>query len=85
MAWEEVLGFVGGALITVSFVPQIVRLYRLKSAREISLLFNTLLMLGAACWMAYGVALDLFPVVLWNAMGFVLLCTMMFAKLKYSK
>ena len=85
MAWEDVLGLIGGGLITVSFVPQIVRLYRLKSAREISLLFNALLMLGSVCWMSYGVALDLFPVVLWNAMGFVLLCTMMFAKFKYSK
>ena len=83
MSWQDVLGFVGGALITVSLVPQIWRLFKLKSAREISLLFNALMMLGAASWFSYGVALDLFPVILWNAIGFVLLCTMMFAKLKY--
>lgn len=84
MEWEDVLGFIGGALITVSLVPQIVRLFKLKSAREISLLFNSLMMLGAASWLAYGIALDLFPVILWNAMGLVLLGVMMFAKLRYS-
>jgi len=85
LPWEDILGFMGGALITISFIPQIWRLYRLKSAREISLLFNSLIMLGAACWLSYGVVLDLFPVILWNAIAFVLLCTMMFAKLRYSK
>jgi len=84
LVWEDAIGFIGGALITFSLVPQVIRLYKLKSAREISLLFNSLMLIGSICWMSYGIVLDLFPVIMWNAIGFILLCTMLFAKFKYS-
>ena len=85
MAWEQVLGYFAGAFITTSFIPQIWRLFKLKSAREISLLFTSLLLIGTACWLSYGVVLDLFPVLLWNSIGFVLLCALLFAKLRYGR
>ena len=85
MAWEQVLGYFAGAFITMSFIPQIWRLFKLKSAREISLLFTFLLLIGTAGWLSYGVVLDLFPVLLWNSISFVLLCSMLYAKLRYGK
>ena len=85
LACEDVLGFIGGALITTSLIPQVVRLYRLKSAREISLLFNSLFLLGGICWLFYGIVQELFPVILWNAIGLILIGAMLIAKLKYSK
>ena len=42
MEWRELLGFMGGALTTVGFMLQVWRLFRLKSAREISLPFTGL-------------------------------------------
>ena len=83
MAHEEVLGFVAGALATLSFVPQVWRLYRLRSAQEISLPFNLLLMTGVTCWMIYGILLDLLPVILWNALTLVLVTSILFAKIRY--
>jgi len=85
VAWEQVLGYFAGAFITMSFIPQIWRLFKLKSAREISLLFTFLLLIGTAGWLSYGVVLDLFPVLLWNSISFVLLCSMLYAKLRYGK
>ena len=83
MTAEEVLGYVAGALATCSFAPQVWRLFRLKSAQEISLPFNLLLMSGVTCWMVYGVLLDLTPVILWNAMTLILVTSMLYAKLRY--
>jgi MtN3 and saliva related transmembrane protein len=83
MAHEEILGFVAGALATLSFVPQVWRLFRLRSAQEISLPFNLLLMSGVTCWMVYGILLDLFPVILWNAATLVLVASILFAKMRY--
>ena len=83
MVSPDVFGFIGGALCTASFVPQAVRLFQLKSAREISLLFNTLLLLGMLCWLGYGILFQLFPVILWNAIGATLVATILVAKLKY--
>ncbi|MCJ7523577.1 MAG: SemiSWEET transporter [Dehalococcoidia bacterium] len=83
MAFEEVLGYAAGVLTTFSFAPQVWRLFRLRSAQEISLSFNLFLMAGVTCWMIYGVLLDLTPVILWNAVTLILVTGMLFAKLRY--
>ena len=83
MQLEQSLGLIAGALVTCSMVPQLVRVFQLKSAREISKLFTILLLLGLICWLAYGIYLKLTPVILWNAIGAVLAALLLYAKLKY--
>ncbi len=81
----ESLGFVAGALVTCSLIPQLVRVFKLRSAYEISLLFTTLLLAGIIIWLAYGISLGLTPVILWNAIGAVLVAVLLYAKLKYRR
>jgi MtN3 and saliva related transmembrane protein len=83
--WKQLLGMVGGALTSLSLVPQIWQLFRLKSAREISLPFSLCLLLGIACWLVYGILFDLFPVIMWNAISLVLSAIVLYAKLKYGR
>jgi MtN3 and saliva related transmembrane protein len=83
--WKELLGFVAGALTTMGFVPQVWRLFRLKSAHEISLPFTVFFLLGIAFWLSYGISLGLPSVIWWNALTFGLGCAMLYAKLKYGK
>ena len=85
MPLGEWLGFIAGALVTCSLIPQLIRVFKLRSAREISLLFNTLLLLGLVAWLAYGIVFSLAPVILWNAIGMVLVSTLLYAKLKYGR
>jgi len=82
---EQSLGLVAGALVTGSMIPQLVRVFKLKSAREISRLFTMLLLLGMIWWLAYGIYLRLTPVILWNAIGAVLVAILLYAKLKYGR
>ena len=81
----ESLGFVAGALVTCSIIPQLIRVFQLRSAREISMLFTTLLLLGVITWLAYGVSLRLTPVILWNSVGTILIVILLYAKLKYGR
>ena len=85
MLAAESLGFVAGALVTCSLIPQIIRVFKLKSAREISLLFTSLLLSGIIIWMVYGIYSGLAPVILWNAIGASLVAVLLYAKLKYGK
>ena len=85
MSLAESLGFIGGALVTCSLIPQLIRIFKLKSAREISMLFTALLLLGLIVWLAYGISFGLPPVILWNAIGAVLVATLLYAKLKYGR
>jgi MtN3 and saliva related transmembrane protein len=83
--WHEILGFLAGLFITVGIVPQVWRLFKLKSAREISLSFTLLFLAGGLCWLIYGIALGLLPLIIWNAISVSLMCLMLFAKIKYGK
>jgi MtN3 and saliva related transmembrane protein len=71
--------------VTVALVPQVVRIFRLKSALEISLPFTVLLLVGMLCWLRYGMLTRQFPIILWNAVGAALVATLLCAKLKYGR
>ena len=82
---NEILGLVAGALIAVAFVPQVWRLFSRKSAHDISLPFTLLFISGILFWIGYGISQSLLAVILWNAVMFVLLCTVLYAKLRYGR
>jgi len=71
--------------VTCSLIPQLISVFQLKSAREISTLFTVLLLSGLIIWLAYGISLRLAPVILWNAIGTVLIAILLYAKLKYGR
>jgi len=71
--------------MTVGFLPQVIRVYKLKSAHEISLMFTILLLTGLIFWVVYGVYFRLPPVILWNSIAAVLGSALLYAKLKYGR
>ena len=85
LQFGQTLGLIAGALVACSMIPQLIRIFRLKSAREISRLYTILLLLGMLGWLGYGVYFGLVPVIIWNAVGAVLVSLLLCAKLKYEK
>ena len=85
MEWNELLGFIGGALTTMGFIPQVWRLFRLRSAHEISLPFTIFFIWGIAFWLSYGISKGLPSVIIWNAITFALGWAMLYAKLRYGR
>jgi MtN3 and saliva related transmembrane protein len=81
----ELLGLLAGALTTAGFIPQVVRVFHLKSAREISLPFTLLFLSGGTLWLAYGIVQGLFPVIFWNSASLILVSLLIYAKLKYGR
>jgi len=83
--WQELLGFLGGILINAAFVPQVYRLFKLKSAREISLSFTTMMVVGGLFWLSYGIVLAKASIIISNIVAITLSIMMLFAKLKYGR
>jgi MtN3 and saliva related transmembrane protein len=81
----EWLGLIGGAIGTIGFLPQIIRVFKLKSAHEISLLWNFSFLIGTGCWLSYGIMLQLTSVMLWSAISVFLGSALIYAKLKYGR
>lgn len=82
---EELFGFLAGGVLAIGFIPQVWRLFRMKSAKEISLPFTLSFVIGISLWLSYGISFSLMPVIIWNAVMLVLGCAMLYAKLKYGR
>ena len=85
MDWRELFGFVGGLLTTMGMVPQVWRLFKLKSAHEISLTYCVLFVIGIAFWLFYGLERGLISVIAWNSVSLVLGIGILYAKLKWGR
>ena len=81
----EYLGYAAGVLTTFCYVPQIIRVFKLKSAREISYLYTIFLLIGVIIWLLYGIFLNLVPIILWNSIGFVMVSLLLLGKLLYGR
>jgi len=81
----EWFGLIAGAIITIGFLPQVIRVFKLKSAHEISLTFTISFLIGIGCWLAYGISLRLTPVILWNSISIIFALALIYAKLKYGR
>jgi len=82
-AWIERIGFAAAFCTTVAFVPQLVRVVKLRSAREISLPTFLLFSIGVFLWLLYGLYARSNPVIASNAVTLVLSLSILFLKLKY--
>ena len=85
LSLAEYLGYIGGIFTTFCYIPQVIRIFRLKSAKEISLSFTILLLIGTVVWLFYGILLSLVPIILWNSIGVVIIASLLYAKLKYGR
>ena len=69
----------------MGMVPQVFRLFKLKSAHEISLTFSILFVVGIAFWLLYGLERGLISVIIWNGISLALGCGMLYAKLRWGR
>jgi len=83
VALVEVLGLAAGFLVSLGLVPQILRVWKLRDATEISLPFNLLSLGGTVLWLIYGLLLGLLSVILWNGVNCILYMILLSVKLRY--
>ncbi len=81
----EVIGFIAAACTTLAFVPQVVRVWRTRSAEDISLAMYLILVAGVLMWIVYGVLIRSLPLVLANVASLVLAGAVLAGKLRFNR
>ena len=76
------LGLVAGTLTTVSFLPQLVKVWKSQSARDISLWMYLVICTGVLLWLIYGLAVHSVPVIAANAVTLVIAGAILVLKLR---
>lgn len=83
MITVEWIGYLAATLTTVAFVPQVWQIWRSKRTQDISLRMYVLFTSGIAAWLVYGLMIAAWPVVVANAITFVLAATVLVLKLRH--
>ncbi|MDC0682794.1 SemiSWEET transporter [Sorangium atrum] len=77
------LGLVAATLTTVSFLPQVLRTVRTRDTRSISVGMYAAFVTGVGLWLIYGLLMQDVPIVVANAITFVLSGIVFLLKLRY--
>ncbi len=83
--WITLLGTVAGLCSMGSFVPQVLKIWREGDTRAISLRMYLVMTVGFVLWLAYGVVIGSWPVVIVNIANVALSGTILWLKLRVGK
>ena len=81
----DVIGYIAGAFIIISFIPQIIKSYKTKSVHDLSIWMIIATLAGTIFWIIYGLLVKGMPIIVINSVfGFIVL-TQLYLKIKYGK
>lgn len=78
----ELVGLVAGALTTSAFLPQVWRIWKTRSTKDISLGMYVVFVTGVGLWLIYGLLIGSLSVIAANAVTFVLALFILVMKLR---
>jgi MtN3 and saliva related transmembrane protein len=79
----EFLGYCAAFCTTFSFLPQALQIIRSKDTRAISLPMYATFTLGIALWLAYGIAIESWPVTVANTITLLLAGFILMMKIRF--
>ena len=79
----EGLGLMAGTLTTLSFLPQVLRVWQTRSARDLSFPWRIIFTNGGFLWLLYGLAKGSPSVIIANVVTLALLMVILYFKLKF--
>lgn len=79
----HILGFIAGSLTTISFLPQVIKTWKTKSTKDISLVMFIVFSIGVFLWFLYGICIRSIPVICANLVTLILASIILTFKIKY--
>lgn len=79
-----VLGILGASFASLAFLPQVLKIWRTKSASDLSMPTVLLLVANAVTWIAYGVVVDATPVIVTNILMLGMLLLIVYFKRRFA-
>ena len=78
-----ILGLVAGTITSITFVPQVIKIWQTRSAKDLSISMLLLLLLGVSMWLAYGILVKDVAIIYTNSMVLAMGFLMLFFKWKF--
>ena len=85
MSWIELVGHLGAFMSSVTFIPQVYKVWKTKSVNDLSLTMMLIVFTSTIVWLVYAIALMLWPVILANSIICFLSLLLIYFKLTFAK
>ena len=82
---HDIIGYLATFFSSVSFLPQVVRIWKTRSAHDLSMITLVLLFSNTTLWCVYGVLIDAQPIWLTNTIVLGMIMTMIYFKVRFRK
>jgi len=82
---HDYLGFVAAICTTSAFIPQAVKVWRYRTASDISSGMYVILIIGLLLWLAYGVLLGAWPIIIANGVTLLLAGSILVMKFHFER
>lgn len=83
MAFVDILGYSACTVTALTFFPQVIKTWKEKSAKNVSLLMFIIAAVNEAMWIAYGVLRDDMVIIITNVIMVIMASIMISLKLRY--
>lgn len=78
-----IIGFIAASLTTASFLPQAIKVIKTRNTKDISLLMYLMFNTGVLLWLAYGILIKDFPLIIANFIALAFTGTILVMKIRY--
>lgn len=85
MNWVDMVGHFGSFLSSVTFLPQVYKTWKSRSAGDLSLVMMLIVTTSTIVWLIYGIALMLWPVIIANSIICALSILLIIFKLSFKR
>ena len=79
----DLLGYFAGILVVISLLPQVIKSWKTKLTRDISLVRYVIYAIGLILWITYALIVKNGPVAVMNSIGLILALIILFLKVRY--
>jgi MtN3 and saliva related transmembrane protein len=79
----KILGLLAGPITSITFIPQVLQIWKTKSAKDISILMLSLLIIGVSLWLAYGIIVKDVAIIYTNGMVLAMSLLMLYFKFRF--
>ncbi len=85
MDYIKLLGLAAGTITSITFLPQVILIFKTKSAKDLSANMLALLILGVSMWLAYGIIVKDVAIIYTNSMVLAMSLIMLYFKFKFKE
>lgn len=85
MEITELMGHAGAVLSSITFIPQVMKTWKTKSAGDLSMSMLLIIVTSTIVWLIYAFSLNLLPVIIANSIIFVLSSWLIYFKLTHKE